>query len=97
MLYNVLQYFINALADGAFKVGLTRPMAVKLAAKTAFCASQCLIQSGKHPAELRDDVMSPSGAASFGIHILDRAEVASGVIAAIEAAHRRAAEMSEAD
>lgn len=69
-------------------------MALKFAAKTALCASQCLIESGKHPSELRDDVTAPSGAAIFGIHVLDRAEVASGVTAAIEAAHKRASELA---
>lgn len=91
-------YFISALADGAFKVGLTRPLALKFAAKTALSAAQCLIANpAKHPAEFRDEVTAPSGAAIYGIHVLDRAEVASGVAAAIEAAHRRAQELAQAD
>lgn len=83
-------YFINAMADGAFKVSLDRDTSIKFAAKTVHCATQCLLESGKHPDELRDFVSTPSGAAIYGIHVLDKADVASGVIAAVEAAHQRA-------
>lgn len=86
-------YFINAMADGAFKVGLNRQMALKFAAKTVQCAAQSLLESGKHPGELRDSVCSPKGAAIYGIHVLDRADVSSGITAAIEAAHKRAEEL----
>ena len=87
-------YYINALADGAFKCGLQRAMALKLAAKTALCAAKSLIESSKHPSELKDEVTAPGGAAIYGIHVLDRAEVASGVAAAVESAHKRAAELA---
>ena len=87
-------YFINAMADGAFKVALERDMSIKFAAKTVQCATQCLLESGKHPDELRDFVSAPSGAAIYGIHVLDKADVASGVIAAVEAAHQRASYLS---
>ncbi|RWS09341.1 pyrroline-5-carboxylate reductase-like protein 1 [Dinothrombium tinctorium] len=90
-------YFIAALADGAFKMGLSRNMAIKFAAKTVQCASQCLLESGKHPSELLDSVSSPSGAAIYGIHVLDKADVKSGIIAAVEAAHKRAIELAESD
>jgi pyrroline-5-carboxylate reductase len=83
------------MADGAFKMGLARPMAVKLAAKTLQCAAQALVESGKHPGELRDEVCSPSGAAIYGVHVLDKADVASGVAAAIEASYKRADELSK--
>lgn len=63
-------YFISSMADGAFKMGLSRPMAVKLAAKTVYCAAQSVLESGKHPGELRDAVCAPKGPAIYGIHIL---------------------------
>jgi len=56
-----------------------------------------MLESGKHPTELRDEVCSPSGAAIYGIHVLDKAEVQSGVAAAVEAAHKRANEMAKSD
>jgi pyrroline-5-carboxylate reductase len=88
-------YYIGALADGAFKMGLSRQIAIKFAAKTAQCAALTLLESGKHPSELKDSCTSPSGAAIYGIHVLDKADVASGIVAAVEAAHKRAKEMAE--
>lgn len=87
-------YFMSSMADGAFKMGLSRAMSVKLAAKTVACAASSQLESGKHPVELRDAVCAPKGAAVFGIHILDKAEVASGITAAVEAAHKRALELA---
>lgn len=88
-------FFISALSDGAFKMGLSRQMALRFAAKTLQCAAQTQLESGKHPSELKDDVCAPSGAAVYGVHVLNKADVASGIAAAIEAAHKRASELAE--
>lgn len=88
-------FFISALSDGAFKMGLSRQMALRFAAKTLQCAAQTQLESGKHPGELKDDVCAPSGAAVYGVHVLNKADVASGIAAAIEAAHKRASELAE--
>ncbi|XP_054160633.1 pyrroline-5-carboxylate reductase 3-like [Oppia nitens] len=88
-------YFIAAMSDGATKMGLSRDMATKFAAKTVQSAAQSLLESGKSPTELRDDVCSPAGPAIYGIHVLDKADCASGVSAAVEAAHKRAAELAK--
>ena len=87
-------YFIQALSDGAFKMGLERSMAVKFAAKTVACAAQSQLESGKHPGELRDAVCAPRGPAIYGIHVLDKAEVASGITAAVEGAYKRSQELA---
>lgn len=87
-------YFINALSDGAFKMGLGRQMAVRFAAKTLQCAAQTQLESGKHPSELKDDVCAPSGAAVYGIHVLNKADVASGIAAAVEEAKKRASDLA---
>ena len=90
-------YFINAISDGALKIGLSRAAAVKFAAKTVNCATQTLLESGKHPNELCDEVCAPSGGAIYGLSILDKADVASGVSAAVEAAHKRAISLAKED
>lgn len=90
-------YFMNAMADGAFKMGLSRVMAIKFAAKTVQCGAQCLLESGRHPSELRDAVTAAGGPAIYGIHVLDKADVASGIQAAVEAAYRRAGELAETE
>ncbi len=90
-----IYYYIEALADGAYKMGLSRRTAIKFAAKTAQCAALGLLQSGKNPSQLIDNCTSPSGAAIYGIHFLDKAYVASGIALAVEAAHKRAQLMAE--
>ncbi|RWS23271.1 pyrroline-5-carboxylate reductase-like protein 1 [Leptotrombidium deliense] len=88
-------YFIAALSDGAFKMGLSRQMALKFAAKTVMCAASSLLETGKHPGELKDSVCSPKGGAIYGIHVMDKADCASGITAAVEAAHKRAIELAK--
>jgi pyrroline-5-carboxylate reductase len=87
-------YFIQALADGAFKMGLSRAMTTKFDAKTVHSAT---LESGEHPMKLTDEVCSPSGAAIYGIHVLDKADVQSGVAAAVKAVHKRADELAKSD
>ena len=90
-------FFINALSDGALKIGMSRAAAVKFAAKTANCAMQSLIEVNKHPKELQDDVCAPCGGAIYGLSILDKAEVSSGVSGAVEAAFKRAISLAKDD
>ena len=90
-------YFIQALANGGFKMGLDKAKAVRLASKTVQCAAQCLLETNKNPAELRDSVTSPSGGAIYGIHALDKQDCASGIQSAIESAYKRLKELVEVE
>jgi len=90
-------YFINAMSDGGLKIGLSRVQAVKFSAKTVNCATQTLLESGKHPNELKDEVCAPSGSAIYALSVLDKADVASGVSSAVEAAHKRALSLANDD
>ena len=88
-------YFIEAMTNGAFKMGLKKETAQKFAAKTVQCASQALLESGKHPNELKDEVCSAAGPATYGLNVLDKADCSAGLAAAIEAAHKRAEELAK--
>lgn len=88
-------YFINSISDGALKIGLSRSTAVKFTAKTVNCATQTLLSSGRHPNELKDEVCAPSGAAIYGVNVLDKGDVGSGVSSAVEAAYRRAQSLAK--
>jgi len=86
-------YFISALADGGVKIGLAKNMAVKLAAKTLQSAAGSLLESGKHPSDLRDQCTSPSGPAIYGLHLLEKNDAGSGIASAVEGAFKRVREL----
>ncbi|OTF82579.1 pyrroline-5-carboxylate reductase-like protein [Euroglyphus maynei] len=88
-------YFMAAIADGAFKKGLPKHMATKIAARTLHSAAASIIESGKNPNDLRDACTSPSGPAIYGLHVLDKADCASGFAAAVEAAYHRIKELAD--
>lgn len=88
-------YFLAALADGGVKMGLSRDVAVKFSAKTLLSASQSILESDRHPSELKDEVAGPKGPAAYGLHVLDKANAAAGISGAVEAAHKRAKELAE--
>lgn len=62
---------IDALADAGVNAGLPRALAIKLAAQTFAGAGKMVIETGLHPAQLRDQVTSPGGTTIAGIHALE--------------------------
>ena len=86
--------FLQSMSDGAVKMGLPRPLATRLAAQTLFGASSMVLESGEHPIQLRDKICSPGGTTIHGIHALEKSSFTAGIIDAIEAATKRAAELS---
>jgi len=87
--------FIEALSDGGVKMGLSRNMAVRLAAQTVYGTAKMVLESGIHPAELKDRVASPAGTTIEGIKELEVHGFRGGVISAVESAIRRSKELSK--
>lgn len=80
--------FIEALADGGVAAGLPRDKAMVYAAETLIGAATVVLESGKHPGELKDAVCSPGGSTIEGVLTLEdggmRGIVSDAVIAAYE-------------
>jgi pyrroline-5-carboxylate reductase len=86
---------IEALSDGGVKMGLPREAALDLAARTVAGAAAMVIETGRHPAQLKDMVTSPGGTTIAGLAVLEKARVRSALIQAVEAAARRAKELGK--
>lgn len=80
--------FVQALADGGVQCGLPRDKALMLAAETIRGAAEMILETGKHPEQLKDEVCSPGGSTIVGVGALERgafrADTAGAVIAAYE-------------
>jgi pyrroline-5-carboxylate reductase len=86
--------FIEALADGGLAEGLSREQALQLAAQTVAGAAAMVLQSGLHPAVLRDQVTSPGGTTIAGLAALESRAFRSACIEAVRTAAKRARELA---
>jgi pyrroline-5-carboxylate reductase len=84
---------IEALSDGGVRVGLPRDVATALAAQTVLGAAKMVLETGQHPAALKDMVASPGGTTIAGLHELERGGVRGALMNAVEAATKRATEL----
>jgi pyrroline-5-carboxylate reductase len=84
---------IEALADGGVKVGLSRDAALLLATQTVLGSAKLLLETGEHPARLRDMVTSPGGTTIAGLHALESGGLRPALIDAVERATARAQEL----
>lgn len=80
--------FLEGLADGGVACGLPRRQAIEFAAQMAAGSAKLVLESGKHPGELKDAVCSPGGTTIQGVRELEesgfRAAAMDAVIAAYE-------------
>lgn len=86
--------FLEALADGAVRAGMGRNEAYLLAAATLEGAARMVRETGKHPAELKDMVMSPGGTTAAGVAALERGAFRATVMDAVLSAWQRCRELS---
>jgi pyrroline-5-carboxylate reductase len=86
--------FIDALAQGGVKMGLSYDMALKIATQTVLGSARLLKESGQHPVVLRDMVTSPAGTTIYGLHELEKKNFKDAVMSAVESATKRSKELS---
>ena len=84
---------IDALADAGVRAGLPRALAIKLAAQTMAGSGKLCVESGLHPAQLRDQVTSPGGTTIAGIHALENHGVRGAFYDAVMAVLARSQEL----
>lgn len=85
---------IEALTDGGVKQGLPRPQALRLAAQTVYGAAKLVLETGKHPAILRDEVTTPGGTAIAAVADLESHGLRTMLINAVATATDRSAALS---
>jgi pyrroline-5-carboxylate reductase len=86
--------FVEALSDGGVLHGLTRADATRMAAQTLLGAAKMVLESGLHPAELKDRVCSPGGTTIAAVRALEEGGLRAAIIKAVSEANRRSKELS---
>ncbi len=85
---------LESLAEGGVKVGLPRDIATLLAAQTALGAASMVLETGSHPALLKDAVTTPAGCTIDGILELEEGGLRVTLIKAVMRAAQRAKELA---
>jgi len=87
---------IEALADAGVRLGLPKNIAILLAAQTTLGAAKMVVETGEHPAKLKDMVATPAGTTVEGLLELERGGLRAAIISAVTKATERARELQPA-
>ncbi len=88
--------FMEALGDAGVRMGLPRDAAYQLAFQTVLGSAKLALETGRHPAVLKDQVTSPGGTTIAGLERLEAGGLRAAVHEAVAAATRRARELAGA-
>lgn len=86
---------IEAMADGAVLEGMPREKAYTFAAQAVLGSAKMVLETGKHPAELKDMVCSPGGTTIEGVSVLEENGIRNSIIKAIQAASNKSKDLSK--
>lgn len=87
--------FIEAMADAAVADGMPRAMAYKFAAQSVLGAAKMVLETGKHPGELKDSVCSPGGTTIEAVAALENGGLRNTVITAQRACVQKSKDMTK--
>ena len=82
--------FIEAMADAAVADGMPRAQAYEFAAQAVLGSAKMVLETGKHPGELKDMVCSPAGTTIEAVRVLEEKGMRSAVFEAMKACTRKA-------
>lgn len=85
---------IDSMADAGVLNGLSRDQAIKLAAQSMLGAAKMVLETGKHPDQLRDEVCSPGGTTIVGVKILEDLGLRSAMASAVDGTIEKSRQMS---
>jgi pyrroline-5-carboxylate reductase len=88
---------IESLAEAGVKVGLPRDVATLMAAQTVNGAARVVLETGDHPALLKEEVTTPAGCTIDGILELEEGKLRVTLIKAVVKAAQRAKELMFAE
>ena len=86
---------MDAMADGGVACGLPRADAIKYAAQTMIGAAQMVLESGKHPAQLKNEVCSPGGSTIQGVRTLEQRAVPAALMDAVIVSYEKSAALGK--
>jgi pyrroline-5-carboxylate reductase len=81
--------FLESLADGAVMCGLPRREALEMAAQMMQGSARMILETGTHPAQLRDQVTTPGGCTIAGLLCLEDGKVRSTIARTVEVAAKQ--------
>lgn len=87
--------FIEAMADGAVMSGMARPDAIAYAAQAVKGAASLVLESGKHPEQLKDEVCSPAGTTIAGVKALEAHGFRNAAFSAVIDAYEKSVSLSQ--
>jgi len=85
---------IDALADAGVRLGLPKDVSTTLAAQTTLGAAKMVVETGEHPAKLKDMVVTPAGTTIEGLLELEKSGIKATMITAVTKAAERAKELA---
>lgn len=86
--------FMEALADGGVLCGMPRDKAYEIVAQTVAGSAKMLLETGKHPGQLKDEVCSPAGTTIEAVRVLENGNFRGNVIEAVVACTEKSKEMA---